>query len=167
MKALPRGRPPMSGLTLEQAAIAYAEVGLFVVPLLPHSKKAYMGAGVLDATNDVSAVAAHWHEHPRDNIGLALRPSGLSGLDIDGEHGYQLAAEAGAFTEPHPTVLTPRPGNAWHVYFARPPAGVETKFLDSAEVPQLRLQGDDAYLVLPPSVITAPPEKHAGTYRWT
>jgi hypothetical protein len=65
------------------AALAYAERGWHVFPVVPNGKEPLTKKGLLDATSDKDAIRQWWGRHPDANIGLALRASGLMAVDID------------------------------------------------------------------------------------
>lgn len=71
---------------LATQAEAYAEMGLYVLPLKPGGKEPLTANGLKDASNDIATVATWWEQWPDANIGVACAPSGLVVVDID-RHG--------------------------------------------------------------------------------
>jgi hypothetical protein len=55
----------------EQAALAYAASGLYVLPLWPRSKVPATDHGVDDATTDQEIIREWWRENPLYNVGIA------------------------------------------------------------------------------------------------
>lgn len=154
----------MNGHLGDQAA-AYAGNGLRVFPLAARGKVPAIpawqgGRGVLDATDNLTAIAAWWRRSPACNIGGAV-PAGVVVIDVDGRHGgpdhlADLEAELG----PLPPTLACWTGSgagSRHLWF-RHPGGRVTQTRLPAGV-ELRVHGN--YCVLPPSV-----HPTGGLYRW-
>ncbi len=120
------------------AALAVAERGWPVFPLIPRGKRPAIKDWQQRATCDPGRIRRWWTRYPTCNVGFSCGPAGLLVLDLDAAHGRvppqwtrrgvthgrdvlaQLAQQAG---EPDPvdtfTVATPRGGE--HRYFYRPP----------------------------------------------
>src|SRR5579875_617731 len=72
------------GLSLPDAAAAYARAGLAVFPCAPGTKRPLTKHGFTDASADPARVAGWWRRSPQANIGLATgEPGGFDVLDID------------------------------------------------------------------------------------
>jgi bifunctional DNA primase/polymerase-like protein len=69
---------------LGAAAVACAERGWHVVPIVPMRKVPVTRNGFLEASTALGLVGAWWEEFPRANIGVAYGPSGLLVVDVDG-----------------------------------------------------------------------------------
>lgn len=144
---------------LGRAAVAYAEHGWHVFPLIPRGKQPLLkgAGGFLAATADVAQVRAWWTQHPSANIGLWPGQSGLVILDVDGPEGQHHAMRLGVFSEPTLECLTGRADGGRHLYFRRPDFSVSNCDL----APKLDVRGDAGYVVVPPSI------HPTGTpYRW-
>lgn len=148
-----------------QAALAFAQQGLPVFPLLPNSKLPLPGSnGFKDATTDPAKLEAYWAEADY-NVGFAPSMVGWSVIDLDGEAG-QAAWDKLAKEHNVPetfTVSTPRGGR--HLYFDGDmpmsqwtPTGtrnlgehIDTRGTNTKE-------GDPgAYVLLPPSIMYGKP----------
>ena len=142
--------------SLAGTAIALADLGWYVFPLAPGSKKPARGsAGQDDATCDVERVLEWWTDTPDANIGVHCRPSGLYVIDLDrhdpaadgveawrrlaGEHGHR------------PTTMVRTAGGGFHMYY-RAPAGVELRNTAGKLAPGVDTRGN-GYVVAPPSVV--------------
>ncbi|WP_299911600.1 AAA family ATPase [uncultured Paracoccus sp.] len=145
----------VKGLSLLDAALAYAEKGWHVLPLVPNGKKPWTEHGYKDATTDPGKIKAWWGETPDANIGLALIPSGLLAVDIDS---YKPDCDWTAFSAdlPIPDTLTQRSARGGtHLIFGaedgatyrgKPCAGVDIKH--------------EGYILAEPSTFDG------GTYQW-
>ena len=161
-----------------EAALRYAALGVPVVPVFPirggrcacgdgdcrspgkHPIASLAPNGIKNATADERTVRAWWTAWPDANIAAPTGPALGVVLDVDPRHGgdASLMGLVGAHgpLPPGPHVRTG--GGGWHYYFAHPGG---TCPIAHGFRPGLDLQGDGAYVLLPPS-------SHAsgGTYRW-
>jgi putative DNA primase/helicase len=119
--------------TADWAARYVEHLGLALAPL--HGKAPYCEGWNLDAKliRTPAAARAHWTQHPHDNIGACLEPSGLVSIDADHPDGARqvLAAEGidlDALIATTPTII----GRAPRLEFRAP----ET---ESGEIPHFRL----------------------------
>lgn len=107
-----------------------------------------------DATTDTVRIAAWWAEHPHANIGVAVEPSGLQVLDVDGDAGRASLLELGEL----PATLTARTGSGGlHLVFAR--GNLEPR-QEIKVRPGLDLIGR-GYIIVAPSRHTS-----GGVYAW-
>src|SRR6185437_14749859 len=136
--------------TLARRAIAYAEHGWHVFPLLPRGKRPLIagGGGFLAATSDVAAVERWWIDAPNANIGLWPGQSGLVVIDLDGPAGEASARALGLLSEPTLECRTGRTDGGRHLYFRRPDFTVSNTTI----APSIDVRGDAGYVILPPSV---------------
>lgn len=152
---------------LHAAALEYAtQRGWAVFPLTPGDKYPLKGTrGHLEATTDPKQIDIWWGHNPDYNIGCAVAPSGLVGLDVDigvkkdgtSKRGRESLAEIEH--ELGPTLLATTPSGGTHAIYERPP-----------DVPPARVIGfrdgldliGDGYIVLAPSY-SAEKKRH---YTW-
>ena len=145
--------------SFRRAALDYAARGRPVFPLQPRSKKPLTPHGFKDATTDPEQVWQWWTAHPDATIGVPTGlHSGVVVLDIDRRHGGDktlAALEAHYGSLPvTPTVCT---GDGEHRYLACGSGGCPRCTIG----PGLDLQGDGAYVVVPPSI-----HPSGRPYRW-
>ena len=81
--------------TPHATATALAQRGIAVFPCQPRGKTPATARGVLDASTDIERINAWWRAVPDLNIGVATGAvSGFWALDVDGEDGEGIAAQA-------------------------------------------------------------------------
>lgn len=143
-----------SSRDLRQAALAYAERGWPVLPLVPGNKRPLTKNGLLDATENTQVISIWWSRWPTANIGIRTGVA-FDVLDIDGEVGLaSLSAKTG------PGVVHPGPvsrtGRGLHWLY------IPTYTKNWAR-PDLKLdwRGLNGYIVAPPSV-----HPEGGIYEW-
>ena len=73
----------MTGALFLVVALAYAARGWYVFPVKPRGKTPLTAHGHLDASRDPEQIQKWWTRWPNANIGIACKPSGIVGLDID------------------------------------------------------------------------------------
>ena len=74
----------MKDVTLQQAALSYANRGWHVFPLQPRSKVPATHHGVKDATTDVDQIQNWWTDNPDYNVGIACgKASNIFVIDED------------------------------------------------------------------------------------
>ena len=136
-------------LTPAQAALAYARIGLRVLPVARESKRPLTAHGAHDATSDEATIRACWKRWPQANVGIAL--DGLVVVDVDPRNGApadrdEIAATLGPWPETAEAITG---GGGRHLYF---------RARDGLQPPRAVAQGIDiksgpgAYVVAPPSV---------------
>ena len=135
-------------LRLLSAALAAADRGWPVFPVVPGGKRPAITGWPRAASVDAAVLAAWWERAPY-NVGIACGPAGLLVVDFDSGGGPAvLAGRFGALPVTY-RVVTPR---GEHHYFAVPPvgAGVATR-------EQLRSSGRSTAGMLSPGVDTRGP----------
>ena len=154
-----------------QAALRYAELGMYVFPCWwPHLGKCAcknpdcgspakhplgpaVPNGLHDATTDPNLITSWWTEHPQANVAIALGPSNLFVLDIDGPDGATHLQQLEDTYQPLPatlTVDTGRPeGDGIHRYFRQTDPPIGNRKIGH---PKLETRGDGGYVIAPPSI---------------
>jgi hypothetical protein len=141
--------PDFDSLTIAQAAVSYARIGLRVLPVARVSKRPLTAHGAHDATSDEATIRAWWKRWPQANLGIAL--DGLVVVDVDPRNGApadrdDIAAMLGPWPETAEAITG---GGGRHLYF---------RARDGLQPPGAVAQGVDiksgpgAYVVAPPSV---------------
>jgi len=134
------------------AALAYAQLGYKVFPLVPGKKHPLTSHGLLDATDDEDKIEEWWSQTPDANVGL--RTDGLLVLDVDGpenaflfdgsaDAAMRLESLAGA-----PMQRTPRGG--FHFVY-REPAGRAWRNTYGALAHHVDTRTNGGYIVVAPS----------------
>lgn len=154
-------------------ALQYVYRGWHVFPLQPGTKTPLGSTrGHLDASNDPAQVQAWWAQVPTANIGIAVKPSGLTVLDVDvgeGKGGYKaLGALNTALGGLAPTLTAWTPSGGLHAVYARPegcPAKRKIDFLHRLVRGEPKGSGldllGDGYFVAAPSKL-----RDGRAYRW-
>jgi hypothetical protein len=145
------------GLSLLDAAAAYARAGLAVFPCVPGEKRPLTEHGFTDASADPARVASWWRRWPEANIGVATgRAGGFDVVDIDvhpGGSGFpalRRARQAGLVDGW--AVLVRSPSGGVHLYFpVEPDRGQRSWALPKAHVD---FRGVGGYVIVPPSQVT-------------
>lgn len=155
-----------------QAALRYAELGMYVFPCwwpelgrcacrnpdcgspAKHPLGPAVPNGVHDATTDTALIVDWWTDHPQANVAIALGPSHLFVLDIDGPDGNLHLTHLEDSYQPLPDTLTVDTGRAEgdgiHRYFRQPAdSTVGNRKLGH---PKLETRGDGGYVIAPPSI---------------
>lgn len=147
-----------------EAALSYAQRGLFVFPCVPGAKNPIVSNGHLQATTDVVTINTWWTQHPNANVGVAVKPSGLVVLDVDvgkksdgtSKRGRESLAEIDhALTD---TLTSITGSGGLHAIYTRPPDVEPTRVIGFKD--GLDLIGD-GYIIVPPSVLA-----DGQPYRW-
>ncbi len=149
------------------AALAYAELGLPVLPVHPvrndqclwcgpdcrhPGKHLALRRGLIDATSDPDQVRAWWMKRPDLNVAIRTgRYAGIVVLDIDNRNGgrdslRRIIVQHGDLPE---TVLCRTGGGGLHVYFAYPRSFVPSR---NSMLPGVDLRGEGGYVIAPPSL---------------
>ncbi len=142
------------------AALAYAELGWYVFPCLPGTKKPATGHGCRDASNDPAQIERWWTQNPAYNIGLACgEASGVYVIDVDvsPEKGIDGTNAMMKFPAMPMTASAETPGGGLHWLFRTddPPAN------KNAFRPGVDIRGEGYYIILAPSV-----HPNGGVYEW-
>ncbi|MGW5314516.1 bifunctional DNA primase/polymerase [Nocardia thailandica] len=146
----------MTDTANSQYALAYAAVGLPVLPLRARQKTPLTAHGKDDATTDADQIAAWWNRWPRANIGI--RPTaGLVVVDVDPRHGGTEHLATLLDGRDLPTTWTCRTGSGGIHIWLRHRGPIRGKLCQGVD-----LKGPSGYLVVPPSI--HPDTGHA--YRW-
>jgi hypothetical protein len=145
------------GLSLPDAAAAYARAGLWVFPCVPGTKRPLTEHGFADASTDLARVASWWRRWPEANIGLATgRPGGFDVLDIDvhpGGSGFpalRRARQAGLVDRW--AVLARSPAGGVHLYFPADPEREQRSWALPRK--HVDFRGTGGYVIAPPSQVT-------------
>jgi len=145
---------------LGRAAVAYAEQGWAVFPLLDRDKRPRFAGAYKRASSDRAQVERWWRAFPQANIGLATgSASGLWVLDVDGTQGEDSYAELVACEEQLPDTRMVRTTKGWHLYWR-----LGGQFDPGRKIgarPGLDVIGGSGYLLAPPSV-----HPSASVYAW-
>lgn len=168
--AVDAANPPKAQVSLLQAALYYASIGLPVFPLQPGTKIPHPGThGCKDATTDEATVRAWWDRWPNSNVAIATGHA-VDVVDIDGTEGHKSRSThwddifAKVDADSLGKVLTPRPGGM-HIYVPATGDGNSTNI-----VPKVDYRGQGGYVVAPPSAISdewaAANDATAGPYLW-
>lgn len=132
---------------LLNAALAYAERGWPVLPLMPRDKRPLgrlVNSGLNEATLDQTKILEWWMDTPTANIGLR---TGIAHdvLDVDGPDGIASLAElVPGYKHPGPVAST---GKGYHLLFTITGARNAAR-----KLPGLDFRGERGYIVAPPSV---------------
>ena len=153
--------PGINSISLLDAALVYAELGIPVFPLQPGSKEPYGRThGVLDANTDLERIERFWRGRPESNIGIATGGA-YAVLDVDTKKdapGWQSAHrlnEHGLLKASWGQARTPSDGG--HLCFA---ANDEGNHTSGKAGHGLDFRGVGGYVVAPPSVLDI------GKYEW-
>lgn len=109
-----------------EKALALANLGFHVFPVVGKRPAKYGGAGLKEASNDPDMIRALWADAPGDRVGYWTGPSGVVVLDIDvkpGDNGFDTltrleAGEEAVYWE-GPTYY-PTPSGGQHTVFQAP-----------------------------------------------
>lgn len=155
------------------AALAFAERGWYVFPLVPGAKtpvisKEEGGQGYKDATTDKAIIRQWWKRRPRVNIGIAVAASHLVLVDVDHKDGtspgleswHDLLQEHGQAIAD--TVTQETPSGGLHVLYGAHGAPIaNTKDVLG---PGLEVKASSGYFVACPSVFEGKPYSWALGY---
>ena len=135
---------------LLQAALLYANLGVFVFPLKPGQKSPALTGWQALSTTDPGTIRAWWGNDPAYNIGIDCGKSGLTVIDYDAANGKQGLTIRDNWRQSHVmpdtwTARTPRGGV--HEYFRAPDGKTKTGLYPGVDV---RAKG--GLVAAPPSV---------------
>ena len=140
-----------------ERALAYAELGWAVFPLIPNSKRPLTQNGFKDASKDPEVIRRWWLEHPTANIGLVTGEiSGLVVVDVDVKNGAQGMASLDSIQNMTPTLTVQTPSGGLHFYYLAP----GTVRCRTGLLPGIDIKADGGYVVAPGSQIDGKP------YEW-
>ena len=105
---------------LLRAALAAADRGWPVFPLIPGGKRPAIGGWPQQATVDADVLAVWWRAVPY-NVAIACEPAGLLVLDLDRPRGHSSFTDLAAGTEPVPTFTVATPSGGQHRYYTVQP----------------------------------------------
>lgn len=147
---------------LGKAAVAYAEMGLAVIPLKPRDKVPWIKGGSTKATANVEQVRGHWLRHPDHNIGIVCGDvsDGLVAIDIDRKGDVDGWDFVNKFETESPLPEAPmvRTGSGGNHLLMRFPGKVINR--QNAEL-GIDIRGHNGYVVAPPSV-----HPNGNAYEW-
>ncbi len=109
----------VNDLPLADAALAYAEAGFKVLPVVPGDKNPLIPGGFNNASSDPDQVRAWWNDYPEANIGLPMESNGLVAIDIDDYKDNEMEAWKafmGGKSLPDTLVQTSARGGTHHIY---------------------------------------------------
>jgi hypothetical protein len=128
-------------------AIAYAERGLHVFPLVARGKTPLTQHGLRDGSIEPEAIASWWASHPDANIGIRTGAvSNVVVLDVDGPEGEASLQDL----PPMPDTWCALTSTGAHFYFSHP--GHDVRNSAGRLGPGLDVRGDGGYVVAPPSI---------------
>lgn len=138
-----------------EEALALAEAGIFVIPLIPRKKTPITEHGVNDATTSLIQIKKWWKKWPEANIGIAVgEKSGIIALDLDFKDGCNPQFPK----QIPPTVTAKTPNGGMHPYFKYPSKGIKNgKKLEKG----VTVRSTGYYFVAPPSKF-----EDVGDYSW-
>jgi len=140
-------------------ALAYAEQGWAVFPLVPNTKRPLTANGFKDASMSPEAITKWWTGHPNANIAIATgAPSHILAVDVDVKNGAKgresIASLNGGVAS---TLTASTPSGGWHLYYLCPEGGLRSR---NGLLPGVDLKADGGYVVAPGSTIDGKP------YEW-
>lgn len=146
---------------LLKAALAYAELGWDVFPLVPRDKVPLTPNGLKDASHDPAQLRLWWQRHPTANIGGVT--TGRLVIDVDADpdpakDGMVWHNSAGRDLLPE-TVTQITGGGGLQYIYAR--SGGKVGNSAGKIAPGVDVRADGGYIVLPPSV-----HPNGTPYRW-
>lgn len=160
-RATGSGAGPVIGFL--DGALACAEVGLQIVPIVPGEKRPLIKDWVNRATTDPEQIKAWLKCWPEANVGVVTgHGSGVVVIDIDPRNGGDETLEA-LEVEHGPLTAgweTETGGGGRHLYF-RVPEGVEVRCSAGLLGPGIDIRGEGGCVTVPPSRL-----KGGGLYRW-
>lgn len=155
----------MAEMTLKEAALYYAKLGLAVFPLKPRSKKPATKNGFKAATMNLEQIAEWWDQHPDSNVGIATGKvsGGLVVIDLDidedrGKNGYEVLKEWQREHGVLPETAMVITGRGGYHYYYRDAAhwGNRAGLYEGVDI-----RADGGYVVAPPSV-----HENGRRYEW-
>lgn len=150
-----------------QAALAYAELGLAVVPIQKGTKQPPMKAWQEEATQDPDVIRSWWSSWPESGVGVVTgkKSGGLAVIDLDehpedGRHGVALLENWQQENGQLPETWTAITGSGGRHLFFR--IQEDLKRQQHLFDKQVDFQADGALIILPPTVHP----KTGKPYKW-
>lgn len=129
---------------LLKAALAYAALGMSILPVKPKGKAPLTANGFKDASTDARKILEWWTRWPDANIGIVTgRISGLFVVDVDGEYPSDWP--------PLPPTTVVKTGRGYHHYYEYP-QGQNVPSKTKLNQKSVDIQSDGKYVVAPPSI---------------
>lgn len=149
-------------MTLQEAALRYAELGYKIFPCVPGEKRPLTQHGLKDATTDEFQIMSWWDAYPNANIGIST--DGLIVIDRDSNKETGESNKWLALGDPRlmdlfagPVAMTPRGGD--HAYF-RQPVGKAWRNTTSKLAEAVDTRANGGFVLAPPS------RTEHGEYQW-
>lgn len=144
---------PPKPVAMGSAALWYASIGWYVLPLKPGEKTPLTRHGLKDASIDPDTIREWFTRWPNANVGIRTGEiSGFDVIDIDGPAGFKSIADAD-LPDVYGRVDTP---NGAHLYILPTKKGNKVGIL-----PGVDLRSESGYVVGSPSVVGG------RSYAWT
>jgi len=132
-------------ITLKEAAIAYGEIGLAVLPLAVHGKRPILNDGFHGASARISLIRSWWNHYPEANIGAVPGSIGCVVVDVDGLAGERFAKQLGILDVDTVWTATKKGMHVW----LRLPSGM---IVGNVARTQLDVRAHAGYVLMSPSV---------------
>jgi len=145
------------------AALQYAAMGWYVLPLKPKSKEPLIKVWPKKSSNNTDQIRFWWSRWPDANIGILMgSKSGLFAVDIDPKNGGDETITHVLDENDHfPETATQKTGSGGsHVLFAYPEQSIKTRRGYPGE--GIDICSDGSYIVAAPSV-----HPNGNPYHWT
>lgn len=148
---------PAEGLRVERA-VACAESGWAVFPVVPNKKTPLTPNGFKDASKSAAVIRNTFAKFDNPNIGLATgKASGVACLDIDVKNGAKGRESLALLKGLPPTLTVTTPSGGWHLYYAYPEDGLRSK---NGILPGIDLKADGGYVLAAGSSIDGKPYEY-------
>ena len=148
----------MSGDSLLNSALKYADLGYAVFPCHPGQKTPLTEHGFKDASTDPATIETWWTQHPTANVAIAT--ADLLVVDIDGQDNPLAPGRSrtsNSALRRRPFSITPRGG--CHHWF-RQPDGRAFRNTAGLLAPKVDTRSNGGYVLVPPSVV------NGSAYQW-
>jgi len=143
------------------AALAYAEKGWRVHPLIPKDKKPLIAKWQEMATADAIIITEWWTKWPSANIGIATgEGSGFFVLDVDGEKGSRSLTVMENEIGPIPETLEAKTGTGGRHLLLQMATDREIRNKQNF-MPGLDIRGEGGYIMVAPSI-----HPNGRSYEW-
>src|SRR5437868_3044682 len=98
--------------------IAFAKLGMKILPLIPKGKKPVINGGVYSATYNKKQIKRYFRDHRDANYGIATgNASDLIIVDIDGKPGEKSLRKLQDKHGDLPKTVTVKTGKGFHLWF--------------------------------------------------
>lgn len=152
MQIFQQNRTQCMSAPLLERALACAEQGWAVFPLVPNTKRPMTANGFKDASKSPETIKRWWTDHPNANIGLRTgAASGIVAVDVDVKgnvNGMKSLSTLNGGMTPTLTAVTPSGGR--HLYYLCPVGGLRSR---NGLLPGVDIKADGGYIVACGSVI--------------